>query len=1040
MPYTRYIPILTLLLLVSSANSEQAGKPVFFEDGKLTGWNIQGEDIWTLGVAPETHMLGVTERPLFLNSQMKGEEKVGRITSPVFTIESPFQRFFIAGADGTATGTNDGHSTFLHLKSHPDGEILREMRPPGIHLLTPANWNTADLIGRKVFLEMVDGNPRIRPEGFAWIGFADYRQFTPSYKDPIKTDGLYGLNIESNNEVICCRSLPFLISKQEGPGQSKRTHRENAETIPINTQCETLYVLGLINHGWDNGVAHWGEHPELREKRDDQVYIGKQIGSLDVVYADGTQDEIPLIMGSTAYFFNFWVNGPSHGVLKGCREPFASNPELGKIFDETLRLKEGDESGRAEAHYFLPINPRAKKIQSLVVRDDSALRGRPIVSAVTLYRPEDKGDLQPFANWLADKNDLAASLDLTAIPPLQEQADRLGNALYMSDKDIPAHLELLPFPESLDGTQIHFLGGGVEGEMLTNMWTANLQLFHEKFDPETGVFWESVPKIGPWYGGYNGFGTWAPVGVYWGQDLAFARCTDHYATVPLRHLNNQMRRNNFVDYVDHWLYFYRHDHDLKNGPPNDGLDLSRYPTDAYPNWSFVVNSPLGMNRDIDPVPGGQESCGHGATVVARWLSWRLSGAPTDGWMTDPRDKVFGKSRWQSTFDAAEFICWYMDFSGMDVMFSEGETTGWAGGPDDSPWCLIPKGMATELDPMKRRANYANSNMYEPYPTWVCCVGLRCSAQMADAMGKSEEAARWRAYADRLQAGMFRLLREGDFNKPVWRVSPHSVYPSLQDSLVYAWFAFYYDGYDPLKWDPNLTNVTRNTLRRQLSQQYGHAAVLGYGYGQGWLTKAALMLDEMDDAGPLLWNMGKYAYDKNMDYADSSRGIDWRRWLYIFPEGTNILPDGRWHRIGDLSNGANEGPPMHALEICAGVDDTQPANLKIMPRVPEPLSGIEVKQCATLIPVEKGLQNARVSYSFQKAGGFQLKSDRVLPNLSVRVGPFTKDQAVLISEKATTPDGVKRSTVSSGTFQKDAAWWVWFENMHNLDQLNITWSL
>ncbi len=1040
MTHIHLLSVLAMFFTVSTAGSEQTGNLVFFHEDSLKEWTIQGEDIWTLGLTPETHQRGAESRPLFLDSQRKGEEKVGKITSPVFTIEAPFQRFFIAGADGTATGTNDGHSTFLLLKSHPDGEVLREMRPPGTHLLCPANWNTADLMGRQVNLELVDGNPKIRPEGFAWIGFGDYRQFTPSYEDPVKTEDLFGLSIDSNNEIVCCRSLPFLISKPEGTGQTTRVRAGHQETIPVNSQCETLFVLGLINHGWDNGVAHWGEHPELRENRDDQVYIGRQIGTLDIVYTDGSKDEIPLIMGSTAFFYNFWVEGPSHIVQKGCQEPFFSNPAMGKLLSETLRLKESEEASRPEARYFLPIKPRAKTIQSLVVKDDPALRGRPIVTAVTLLNPDNKKDLKSFSSWLADRKDLKAALDLSSLPPLQEEADRLGNALYMSDKDIPEHLDLLPFPEWLDGTQIQFLGGGVEGEMLTNMWTANLQLFHEKFDPQTGVFWESVPKIGPWYGGYNGFGTWAPVGVYWGQDLAFARCTDHYATVPLRHLNNQQRRDSFVDYVDHWLYFYRHDHDPKNGPPNEGLDLSRYPSDAYPNWSFVINGPLGMNRDIDPVPGGQETCGHGATVVARWLSWRLSGAPTDGWMTDPRDKVFGKSRWQSTFDAAEFIRWYMDFSGMDVMFSEGETTGWAGGPDDSPWCLIPKGMATELDPMKRRANYANSNMYEPYPTWVCCVGLRCSAQMADAMGKTEDAERWRAYASRLQAGMLRLLRDGDHNKPVWRVSPHSVYPSLQDSLVHAWFAFYYDGYDPLKWDPNLTNVTRNTLRRQLSQPYGHAPVLGYGYGQGWLTKAALMLDEMDDAGPLLWNMGKYAYDKNMDYADPSRDIDWRRWLYIFPEGTNILPDGRWHRIGDLSNGANEGPPMHALEICAGVDDTNPSNLRILPRVPEPLTGIEVKKCTTLVPSGKGFQNARLSYSYKKASGFQLKSDLMLPNLAVRIGPFTKDQALLVREKAQAPEGIKKNTVSSGTYQKDAAWWVWFEDIHNVDQLEITWLL
>lgn len=345
-------------------------------------------------------------------------------------------------------------------------------------------------------------------------------------------------------------------------------------------------------------------------------------------------------------------------------------------------------------------------------------------------------------------------------------------------------------------------------------------------------------------------------------------------------------------------------------------------------------------------------------------------------------------------------------------------------------------MSRETDAEKIRRNYANADMYEPYATYTCMVALRCSAQIADALGEAELASRWRVYADRLQAGMIRLLKVGDHNNFCWRASPYSVLPSLQDSLVQAWFSIYLDGYDPARWDATMTAITRNTLRRQLSQRYGHAPVLAMGYGQGWLTHAALMLDEMDEAGKLLWNLAKYSYDKNMDYADPQRGIDWRRWLWIIPEGTCILPSGMWYRIGDLSNGANQGPAMHALEACAGVDDTNPQHVRLLPRAPEPLKGIEVDNFPVLVPAVNGLQVARLRYSWRKGESFTMSSDKPIPLLSVRLGPFASEEdARRWLQAATLPSGAKTRVQTSGHMNGKSAWWVWIEEMREVSQIH-----
>jgi hypothetical protein len=1017
-----------------SQNGADSDAALSFPDGTLKGWQVEGENTWSIGLNPEFFVAPGQKVGAVANSLEKGEANTGVLRSPVFIIRAPVQSFFISGWDGTLNGQNDGDRNWVQLRSYPDGAILRRAHTPGGNKLVRVKWITADLQGRRVYLEVVDANPVIRPGGFAWIAFGGYRQEVPTgLKRPLSIDNLFAVKLDSGAEMTICRTLPFMAALPERRGETRRQNADGAERLPVGVGAKTLYLLGMINEGWDYGVAHWGEHPELRAKRDDQVYIGARIGEIEIRYAAGNADRIPLIIGATAWFVAQWAHGPTHGVSVPIREPFASRPEYDAVLRRALKLREDSDEGSSDTRhkrYYLAIRPRPLPIREIVVHDNPALRGRPLVSAVTLEEPASREGLRWLGRWTVEEADLQPAVSANEKPDWKKELESLARTLYTSAFDLPKKVSLLPFPKEFDAAQIRFLGGR-EAVMLTNLWTANLQQMDEKFERKTGNFRETA-KDCPWYGGYSGIGTWAPIGVY--ADGAYARTSDHYVTLALRCIRDPLRAANYVDFCDKWLYYYRADHDPARGPANPELDIAKYPKDAPPHWAFVLNGPYSLPWPINEIPGNEEMDGHGATCVGRWVAWRMLGAPKGEWLTAPRPEVYGKSRWDSTRDAADFICWLMDYTRRDVIWSEGETTGWAGGPHLP---LAVAGMPNETDPVKIRSNYANADMYEPYPTWACLTALRCSAQMAEAVGDTERARKWRAYADRLQAGMIRLLKVGDHNRFVWRVSPYSVLPSLQDSLVPGWFCQYRDGYDPLRWDPTVMTITRNTLERQLSQRYGFAPVLGMGYGQGWITHAALALDDLDSAGKLLVNLAKYCYDKNLDYSDPKRGIDWRRWLWLIPEGTHILPDGRWYRIGDLSNGANQGPAMHALETCAGVDDTDPRHVRILPRAPEPLNGLEVENFLTLVPEKEGLGLARVKYRFLRPGAFTLQSDCPLPHLSVRLGPFPDlVSARCALEGGVFPAGSTRRLSLSGTYRGRDAIWLWVENMREVREIDI----
>ena len=930
---------------------------------------------------------------------------------------------------------------------------------------------------------------------------------------------LYGVKIDSNATQLNCRTMPFLVAAPGNRGKTiRRKPQPLVEVIPINAKASMLYFLGMTDYGWDRGLHHWTAHSETIpfNKRNDQLYIGRKIGSLIIAYEDGTKDEIPLEIGATAWFFNQYAGGP----LIQYKEPFVSSPKHSDALKKSLKLKESEKNDLKNmlpyAHYFLSVKPQNKKISYVAIHDDPTILGSPLVSAITIAgvsrnpplkvsdpalcnngyaghagmadKPGDvtkcEPELQPLIVSKINNSDLEPTIESNIGRVWSNDVANLAKLLYMHDSDLKEKVELIDLPKGMEAAKIKFIGDKKSkniANILSSVWIANLIDMNGKFDPETGFFHESSKKI-PDYGGYSGIGTWGHHGKY--HAGAFPRCSDHYASLVLRCVKNKKRLTSYVDFCDKYLYYFRDNHDPEKGPPNPGLKIEMYPSDAPPHWSFVVNNPMIAGaKIINEIDGPEETDGHSSTMVGRWFAWRHLGAPTNDWLTNPRTNIYGKSRWDSTEDAAEFICWLLDYTGRDVVWCEGETTGWGAGG-----MLYTKGMSTETNMAKIKENYKKANMYEPYPSYVALTALRCSAQMADALDKPEKAEKWRKYADRIEKGMLKELTTNWNGKTVWRRSPNSVYPSFQDSMVQAWFSIYLAGLDPNKLHPEMTKITRNTLQRQLALPGKYAQPQAMGYGQGWLTKTALILDEMDDAGPLLVNLGKFSYDKNMNFVDKKNRKDWRKFMFIVPEGVNYLPDGSWYKIGDLGNGANQGIATHALELCAGIDDTNPKDLKIIPRVPAPLTGIIVSNFPVLIPTDYGLRvtdhgeispllsdipstpsgkgvdakrpgdspplkgvadrsgdvtftRAKIKYSYNKNPlSFKLTSDKILPTLSVRLGPFTRTEAEKIIKKIKTPKDAKKRIDKSGHYKKQDAYWICIEGMRNIKSFCVPGKL
>ncbi len=462
-----------------------------FSKGTFEGWTVEGSNAWSIGINPTLYTYAGDQKRCIVNSLDKGENNTSVLRSVPFTIRTRLQKFAVAGSVGNADSSITGYGNFVLLKSYPDGAVLRHTHIPGGIKLTPVRWNTQDIIGRKVYLEVVDNSDGSQSGGFAWIAFSDYRQEMTVIKQPVLRTDLYGLKIDENAENVYSRSLPFFAALPDNRGKTTRKITATEEQIPVGVSASALYLLGMINEGWDNGVAHWAEHPELRTKRDDQVQIGSRIGEVEIRYADGKSDRIPIVIGVTAWFVTQWVGWPSNGISTTIREPFASRPEYMAVMRKAFRIRENSEDGLAQddrhTQYYLAVKPRAGVITSIIVRDNPELRGRPLLSAVTLACAQPFDKLRSFGSLTVEAADAKPMVNSANPGNWSADIKALSKVLYTSEADLPKKVELIDFPQNLDASRNTFKGG-ITGDMLSNIWVANMIQMEGKFNRDTGEF------------------------------------------------------------------------------------------------------------------------------------------------------------------------------------------------------------------------------------------------------------------------------------------------------------------------------------------------------------------------------------------------------------------------------------------------------------------------------------------------------------------------------------------------------------------------
>jgi hypothetical protein len=679
--------------------------------------------------------------------------------------------------------------------------------------------------------------------------------------------------------------------------------------------------------------------------------VGDNLGTIHLHYADGSTQDYPLILGESA-----WWGLPFYQT----REPFPSDARLRKAFEQSLHLYPA--APVDDGNYVAVIAPKNAPLASIEITNSPEKHGSVAVSGITAEVSPDvripgslpiaAGEFTPeFRRFIAAKPLRPAGVDDA---DSQKRLTALNDAFYSTDADfkspIPAEI-----PAAYSGPRVIFKGNNYAAA-LQNAFYANVQDMLDKIDAD-GTYHTSTRNALSWAGDPRSaggeFGTYRKdVGVYYGD--AWSR--------DLGRTMQELTELGFLGKTTPTADFALHS--ARTWSQNPSLNYKGVP--LPPHWSRVINRP----DFAQPF----ENDGHGLIALFIYKLWQRV-PDRDAWL---------RARWPDVKAAGDWIPWQFDHADITgakngVLYTTGESAAGKG--------------------------------YSVYPDAVCMTALEALAQMADSVGETQSATLWRDRAAKMRAA---IPERYEITDPkygrVWTLDDAG-WPNQSTVLGPLIFLADYHGFAPQDDDPAWRPINEAAYQR-LIDTYRPFGFYGWamGYGQGFVTQAALLLDRMKDVTPMLNWTARESYDAEIH-------------SFVVPEGVQVTPDGRSiFRTGDQGNGVQEAEIVKIFRLLIGVDDNQPERLRIMPRLPYGWSEIAVSKYPAFVEHNGVRETAKLRYDLRRTGrslSLDISADRPLGSVSMRLGPFEKQPAatdVLINGKHPSDAAIEQSGDS---------WWVSF---------------
>ncbi len=808
-------------------------------------------------------------------------------------------------------------------------------------------------------------------------------------------------------EAVLCHGVPFLMRRldiRHIPPYIRHRDRvtENRGTLApwqegMRFDCggiraQAAHFLGMI-HNLDIANGSWyspkGDHGYSH-------FVGDKAGEIVIEWESGGAARIPLLFGFNLWYGKAWDvlwhyidYVPGRGGTNFDSTLFQGTPGCREAIRDGLSLTDGIRlmgSDSSNARFIFSVDLGGRRVRSIRVTGVSELYDYPVISAITLEReslaaatPVDLPAGLAAAPHVCAENPRLGTVSLQSI---EREAYRPGveaikHVLYTFVDELP-QLRQPVEPEGYFGPRFDFQGEPLALYAATYLYRNGPECAAYIADSGTGCSSSTAnlatvhytQGMGVWYGRASLFGAiqnWFR--LYQERNPGGLPGTGEAWTRGVGELLRECMAFGYDKFVDSYI---------------DWLDRCLFAESNPPHWIRIAGLGRGSEGyrtvkvgDVEEV-GNRENDGHGICMWGRYMIWHWMGRPCD----------WNVRRFPATRAAIEWIQWQLDTDRLrpgtrkDVLYTESECA---------------------------------HGDYDIYSSYNCLHGLKLSIRMAQALGERELVAGWEKLAQRLRQGILDHLVDETPDGPVWHTEETCDWQDHAHKLVHLHLATEGDTYTPLDdyargdaTDRRYLEISRATYRF-LMRERNYNCLRMYGYGQGMMTQAALLLDQMEDARRFLDLLLRYCYLPRMEGWASPEGIITHRSMQYY------LPVN-----GYMGQDSHVADSTKAVRLLLGIDDNDPRHLRLVPRYPSSWTRMMIAD----YPVLTGSSRQSMGYVYERSGDTARLTYRFrspVERLSVRLGPFPSGSTAAEAES-----GGKHAParlVTSG----DSAW-VWVSDV------------
>ena len=811
---------------------------------------------------------------------------------------------------------------------------------------------------------------------------------------PVPTSALYRAAKPSDGgELLVARGIPFLLRKIVWRGQmgwwergcdngSLQTWKDGMTLDCGGAQVKVAHFLGMI-HNIDIANGSWytpkGDHHSNH-------FVGDKAGEIVVDWADGSSEAVPLIFGYNVWYgnpwdiiwhYNWWCHAPGGDNWDAML--FQGHDEMRDWISDGLALVDGTRLmglQTSNSRYIFSLDLGGRAVKSIRVNGTPEYYDYPLISAITLETNQPNQALAELPAVTDEKpNALIANLKAIEGKSYEAGVEKIMHALYIFVDEYPK-LKEPEKPSGYFGPDYDFRGTQEAIYAATYLYRNGPECASHVADSGVGCsspvshgqLTQYTTGMGAWFINRPTFGSlenWFKLyqerrpGQHPGGNNGWTRGVGELLREAVAFGYDKFA-DSYVKWMDHALM-------TEANPPHwnrcaGGPDYCTYKT---------------MVGDTEE-RGNRENDGHGNCMWGRYMTYHWEG----------HSRTWNQLHWLATKASADWIGWQLDNDTIrpgvrkDVLYTESECA---------------------------------HGSYDIYSSYSCLHGLKLAIKMALELGKTDDAARWQKVYEQLRKGILDNLVDRSESGPIWHTEPDCDWQDHAHAMVPIHLATEGDTYTPLQdyaagddIDRRYLETSRNTYRH-LMKDKNYNCLRMYGYGQGMMTQAALLLDEMNDATHFLNMLLTHCY--------LPRFAGWAS-----PEGIILHKSGKYYLPvnGYMGQDSHLADSTKALRLTLGVDDNKPEHLRLVPRFPASWTRMSI----TRFPVLTGACRQQMDYEYSRndnAQEFTFHFDQRPVVFSVRLGPLPARKRVARA----TLDRKKMDFQEQHSGDSD---WVWVKDL------------